>query len=292
MDKAINEYGRELENRKGIGLFYYAGHGIQSQGENYLIPVNSYIERETELKHKSVSVSRILDEMSYANNGMNIVILDACRNNPLIRSFRNSSRGLSRVSNTPKGTILTYSTDPGNIALDGDGRNSPFAKSLIIEMQKPNQQIEQAFKNVRKELNKLTKGKQTPFTTSSLSGDFYFKKIEKQEVKIKKSTPFTKIKIEAKESKPYFGQYVTACGTVVQVKKMSKMTYLNIDYRYPNQSLTLLVWDTNINTFNKKFGNLTSLVNKRVCAIGDITKYKGKLQIHVDNSDLLRLMYF
>ena len=173
MEAAIERFGRRLEKTKGVGLFYYSGHGIQSKGENYLIPVKTSITREAELKYKAVNVGRILDEMEYANNRLNIAILDSCRNNPLIRSFRNSARGLARIDRTPKGMYLAYSTDPGNVAMDGEGRNSPFTSELLKAIKKP-LPIELVFKEVRKNVQKLTGNSQTPFTISSLSGDFYF----------------------------------------------------------------------------------------------------------------------
>jgi formylglycine-generating enzyme required for sulfatase activity len=174
MDKAIDAFGRTLEKKQGVGLLFFAGHGIQSKGENYLLPVDASIDREPELRYKAINASRILDEMGYANNGLNIAILDACRNNPLTRSFRNSSRGLARISNAPKGLFLAYSTDPGNVAMDGDGRNSPFTSELLKTMTRPGLPIEQVFKQVRRNVERTSRGKQTPFTTSSLSGDFYF----------------------------------------------------------------------------------------------------------------------
>ena len=174
MEEAIDAFGRKLELKKGVGLLYYAGHGIQSAGENYLIPVSASIDRETDLRYKAVNAGKILDEMGYANNGLNIAILDACRNNPLTRSFRSSARGLTRVNNAPKGLFLAYSTDPGNVAMDGDGRNSPFTAELIRAIKQQGLPIEQVFKQVRRNVETKSRGKQTPFTTSSLSGDFYF----------------------------------------------------------------------------------------------------------------------
>jgi hypothetical protein len=174
MEEAIVTFGRTLEKKQGVGLLYYAGHGIQSKGQNYLLPVGAVVNRETELRYKAVNASRILDEMGYANNGLNIAILDACRNNPLTRSFRNSARGLARIDNAPKGLFLAYSTDPGNVALDGDGRNSPFTAELLKAIHTKGLPIEQVFKQVRRNVETQSRGKQTPFTTSSLSGDFYF----------------------------------------------------------------------------------------------------------------------
>lgn len=174
MEEAIEEFGNRLK-RGGIGLFYYAGHGIQAGGSNYLIPVGARIKKESDLRYRAVDAGRILDEMQNANNGMNIVILDACRDNPFSRSFRSSTRGLSIIASAPQGTFITYSTSPGNVAADGKGRNSPYTQSLLKHIGTPGLPIEHVFKKVRQELAAQTKGQQIPWELSSLSGDFYFK---------------------------------------------------------------------------------------------------------------------
>src|SRR5512145_943320 len=174
MEEALEDFGNRLK-RGGVGLFYYAGHGIQAYGANYLIPVGARIKKESDLKYRAVDAGRILDEMSNANNGMNIVILDACRDNPFGRSFRSGSRGLSVIAAAPRGTFITYSTSPGNVAADGRGRNSPYTESLLKHMNTPGLPIEHVFKRVRQDLSNKTKGQQVPWELSSLSGDFYFR---------------------------------------------------------------------------------------------------------------------
>jgi hypothetical protein len=173
MEEAIEDFGNRLK-KGGVGLFYYAGHGIQVYSSNYLIPVGAKIDKESDVKYRAVDAGRILDEMANANNGLNIVILDACRDNPFSRSFRSSSRGLSIISTAPRGTLITYSTSPGNVAADGKGRNSPYTESLLKHMATPDLPIEHVFKKVRQELNTKTNGKQIPWELSSLSGDFFF----------------------------------------------------------------------------------------------------------------------
>lgn len=174
MEEAIEDFGNRLK-KGGVGLFYYAGHGIQAYGSNYLIPVGARIKKESDIKYRAIDAGRILDEMQNANNGMNIVILDACRDNPFSRSFRSAGRGLSIISAAPRGTFITYSTSPGNVAADGKGRNSPYTESLLKHMSTPGLPIEHVFKRVRQELAGKTKGQQIPWELSSLSGDFYFK---------------------------------------------------------------------------------------------------------------------
>ncbi len=171
MDEAIEAFGNKLK-KGGVGLFFYAGHGVQVNGVNYLIPVDARINKESDVKYKAMDVNKILDEMANANNGLNIVILDACRDNPFTRSFRNATRGLAIVSTAPTGTFISYSTSPGNVARDGEGRNSPYTKALIKYMQEPEVSITDVFMNVRKELREEIG--QVPWELSSLEGKFYF----------------------------------------------------------------------------------------------------------------------
>jgi uncharacterized caspase-like protein len=173
MDSAIREFGRNLA-RSEVGLFYFAGHGIQVGGVNYLIPVGATIEKEEDVRYETVDAGRVLSEMAYANNGLNIVILDACRNNPFARSFRSESRGLAIIGHVPKGVFISYATSPGDVAQDGEGRNSPYTKSLLRYMKQPDLPIESVFKKVRQTLDDETGGKQIPWESSSLKGDFYF----------------------------------------------------------------------------------------------------------------------
>ncbi|MCG6534051.1 MAG: caspase family protein [Syntrophales bacterium LBB04] len=171
MDEAIEELGNKLK-RGGVGLFFYAGHGVQVNGANYLLPIGARINKEADIKYQAVDANKILDEMATANNGLNIVILDACRDNPFARSFRNASRGLAIVSSAPSGTFISYSTSPGNVARDGDGRNSPYTAALMKFMQEPGLTISDVFINVRTKLKKETG--QVPWELSSLEGKFYF----------------------------------------------------------------------------------------------------------------------
>jgi formylglycine-generating enzyme required for sulfatase activity len=173
MEESIQDFGNRLK-KGGVGLFYFAGHGLQAGGLNYLVPIGAKIEKESDIKYEAVDAGKILDEMGDASNGLNIVILDACRDNPFARHFRSTSRGLAILGNAPVGTYLSYSTGPGQVALDGDGRNSPFASALIHFMKEPGLTIEQVFKNVRHKLGQETGGKQVPWELSSLEGDFFF----------------------------------------------------------------------------------------------------------------------
>ncbi len=129
----------ELQDRllvagsEAVGLFYYAGHGVQVGGQNYLIPLNTSIELEREVAIKAVSAGFVLEQMEFAGNRMNFVILDACRNNPLTRRFRSETRGLARMD-APHGSLVAYSTAPGQVARDGNLANSPYTTALAAEM--------------------------------------------------------------------------------------------------------------------------------------------------------------
>ena len=172
MKRAIWDYGKKLR-QGGVGLFYFAGHGIQVGGENYLIPLKARIEGEPDLELEGVRVTRVLAEMEKANNGMNIVILDACRNNPFARSFRSVSRGLAHMS-APYGTLLAYATAPGSVAADGEGSNGLYTSELLTAIRTPGLRVEDVFKRVRRKVRKKSQGKQVPWESTSIEGDFYF----------------------------------------------------------------------------------------------------------------------
>ncbi len=171
MEGAIEDFGNQLK-KGGVGLFYYAGHGVQVNGVNYLIPIGAKINKESDVRYKAVDAGRILDEMGNANNGMNIVLLDACRDNPFGKSFRSASRGLAIVSNSPSGTFISYSTSPGQVARDGEARNSPYTAALLKHIGEPGLTINDVFMNVRSKVKKQTG--QVPWELSSLEGKFYF----------------------------------------------------------------------------------------------------------------------
>jgi TRAP transporter TAXI family solute receptor len=172
MENAIRQFEKKLKYG-GVGLFYFAGHGLQVRGRNYLVPLAADIQEETDVKYEAVDAGRVLDAMYNAGNELNIVILDACRNNPYARSFRSSNIGLARMD-APKGTIVAYSTSPGSVAFDGSGRNSPYTGALLKHIITPKLSIEQVFKRARLDVDTITNGKQTPWESTSLTGDFSF----------------------------------------------------------------------------------------------------------------------
>jgi hypothetical protein len=176
MVKSIRDFGQKLVTKKGIGLFYYSGHGIQMNGENYLVPVSAQIQKEQDVELEAVNLKRIMGEMDYAGNQMNIVILDACRNNPFARSFRSSASNGLAMTTAPQGTFIAYATAPGSVASDGSGNNGLYTEELISALRIPNLKIEDVFKHVRNSVYDRSAKQQVPWENSSIFGDFYFKK--------------------------------------------------------------------------------------------------------------------
>ena len=183
MKKAVRFFGKKLRQNKGEGLFYYAGHGIQLKGHNYLIPVGATIESEGDVEFEAVDAGLVLAKMEDAGNNMNIVILDACRNNPFARSFRSADKGLAKMD-APKGSLIAYATAPGSISADGEGKNGVYTKHLLTNIRKPGLTIERILKNVRVAVLSETSNKQVPWESSSLAGDFYFNQPEKKKASV------------------------------------------------------------------------------------------------------------
>ncbi len=175
MKEAFRAYANKIRaaGSDAVGFFYYAGHGTQVKGINYLLPVDANIETEAQVESEAISASGLMAQLEGAGNRMNIVILDSCRNNPFKRGYRAQVRGLAPM-HAPKSTLVGYSTQPGNVALDGNAGYSPYAIALHRAIRRPGQTLQQTFKRARLEVNQATDGKQTPWEESSLFGDFYF----------------------------------------------------------------------------------------------------------------------
>ena len=172
MKRVVKEFGMNLKTG-GTALFYYSGHGMQVQGYNYLIPTQAVVNIEQEVEYEALDVGFVLAYMESAKSAVNIVILDACRNNPFARTFRDGKQGLSSMV-APAGTLIAYSTAPGSIASDGEEEFGLYTRSLLEQMQQPGLKVEDVFKNVRAEVLEHSRGKQIPWESSSLVGDFYF----------------------------------------------------------------------------------------------------------------------
>ncbi len=173
MQNAIRVFGEKL-GKNDVGLVYYAGHGVQVRGKNYLIPVKENIKKSFEVPASAVDVDLVLSTLEHAKNDLNIVVLDACRSS-FPGETRGTSRGLAMVD-AAKGTFIAFATAPGKEALDGSGSNSPYTKHLARLIGKKGLPLEQVFKEVRKAVVAETNGEQVPWENSSLLGDFYFQK--------------------------------------------------------------------------------------------------------------------
>jgi hypothetical protein len=175
MKRAIRDFGEKLESagEDAVGFFYFSGHGLQSEGENYLSPIGAEVRSEADIEIEMVSANAILKQMEFARNGLNIVVLDACRTSPYSRGFRSAQNGLATMD-APTGSILAYATAPGTVAYDGRGDNSPYAGALAKAMLMPNTPVETVFKKVRISVINETDEKQVPWESSSLIGEFMF----------------------------------------------------------------------------------------------------------------------
>ena len=171
--EGVRAFTDALKRNGGVGLFFYAGHGAQLSGENYILPVGDPIRNEADLRNRGVTAAEVVDAMASSRQGLNIVVLDACRDNPVVRG-PNTTRGLSRIDSNAS-LFVSFSTSPGAVALDGSGRNSPYTKHLTQAISAASLSIEETFKRTLKGVYQETKGQQTPWISSSFFGDFVFK---------------------------------------------------------------------------------------------------------------------
>ncbi len=173
LGKVLREFRTRLQPG-AVALFFYAGHGLQVKGVNYLPAVDAEIESEEDIPLQSLDVNKVFDVMAEAKTRLNLVFLDACRNNPYTRSFRSAEGGLAKV-NAPSGTMISFATRPGSVARDGDGNNGLYTQHLLKAMDVPNQPIEQVIKRVVSNVKQATNGMQEPWIEGSIEGDFYFR---------------------------------------------------------------------------------------------------------------------
>lgn len=177
--KIISQFRRKLSGAD-VGLFFYAGHGLQVKGLNYLAPVDAKLDEETSLAFEAVPLQLILNLMENSSK-TNLVFLDACRDNPLARNLARSmgtrsnaiGRGLAREE-TGLGTLISFATQPGNVALDGEGGHSPFATGLLKHIETPGMDVALVLRRVRQDVINMTSGSQVPWSNSSLTGSFVF----------------------------------------------------------------------------------------------------------------------
>jgi len=173
MENGVNRLGAKLATSpKSMGFFFYAGHGVQSNGVNYLIPSDAYISDEVYLRTKALAVQSILDTFQGARNELNVIVLDACRDNPFGWA-RTGTRGLSVVGSQPTGSIIVYATGAGSVAMDGSGRNGVFTQELLKHIQTPGLEIKEIFNRTGAAVQAATSGKQVPAVYSQFFGSAY-----------------------------------------------------------------------------------------------------------------------
>ena len=173
-DRAVQQFGEQIAGAE-VALFYYAGHGLQVRGANWLVPINANPTRETDVDFQMVDANLVLRQMEAAGTRLNLMILDACRNNPFGgRGLRAASGGLAQMQ-APEGTLISYATQPGNVAADGQNGDSPFTKALSDTLQRPGLDVFRLFNEVGLQVKRATGGVQQPWvSTSPIDGDFYF----------------------------------------------------------------------------------------------------------------------
>lgn len=174
MDRALKHFQKVLKE-SDVGLFFFAGHGMQINSENYLAAIDTDGTDEIAAKHSSLALNRVIEAMEKSNCATSIIILDACRNNPFERAWTRSmeARGLAPVY-APRGTLIAFATSPGQTASDGKGRNGAYTAALLQHLSTPDCSIETMFKRVRNTLSAATKGRQISWEHTSLAGEFYF----------------------------------------------------------------------------------------------------------------------
>jgi hypothetical protein len=170
---AIRDYVHVIEQKKCVGLFYFAGHGVQLAWRNYMLPIDAVIDKIDDMAKQAVDIERLMEGLTKAANPMNVIILDACRENPFGKDFRVEHKGLSQMD-APNLTLLAYATSPGNVASDGEGANGLYTENLLREIRVPEAKIEDVFKRVRLNVRRKTNGAQIPWESTSLEEDFWF----------------------------------------------------------------------------------------------------------------------
>src|SRR5258706_14117042 len=173
MHLALREFG-DGRGGRATGVVYFAGHGMQVRGRNYLTPVDADIAREDEVAFAALDLGAVMDKLDSAKNPVNIVILDACRNNPFGSRLQATAKGLAQVD-APPGTLIAFATAPGSTAADGSGRNGLYTQHLVRQIGRPGAPVEEGFKAVRAAVRSDSKNLQVPWESTSLETAFAFR---------------------------------------------------------------------------------------------------------------------
>lgn len=237
MEAAIQTFCAKLASTKAVGLFYYAGHGLQVNWRNYLVPIDASFAKGTDVAQQAVDLNVLLQGLAKAANPMNVVILDACRDNPFGGEAK-TGKGLSQID-APLGTLLAYATAPGNVAQDGNGSNGLYTENLLRELNVPEAKIEDVFKRVRLNVRRSSQGQQVPWESTSLEEDFYF------------LPPANIRKLSEKEKEEFFREEKAIFEQASETKTVAGFeTYLK---RYPSGNFSELA-QLQLNLLLKKQG--------------------------------------
>ncbi len=272
MALAIKDFGKKIKNG-GVALFYFAGHGVQIEGINYLIPVNASISNELDVEFEGIEARRVLAEMEVAGNKMNIIILDSCRNNPFESASRSGNFGLARMD-APQGSMLVYSTSPGKTALDGgEERNGIFTGALLLELREnPTSNLNELLIKVRNRVIDKTNGEQIPWESSSLTGQFFFesKIIQSQKGKEESSITFEQYKDTESNLKELI-KSKAEYRTLLEKEYVSILELENSSYVTNTEKIAL--W----NDFVKRFPSENSYLEEAKKRINQLEMDKDKV---------------
>ncbi len=183
MKASITQFTKQLVEKGSMGLFFFAGHGIEVDGHNFLIPIGANIKGESDVPYEAFDSGRVMGGMEASGNNLNLIILDACRNNPYARSFRSASKGLARIG-PPKGSLILYATSPGDVAADGSGRNGLFTQHLLKAIEQSHEPVEKVFKITANKVFNESGKKQLPWQSGVILGDFYFSRSQLKKVPV------------------------------------------------------------------------------------------------------------
>ncbi len=270
MAAAIKDFGKKIKNG-GVALFYFAGHGVQVDGINYLIPISASISNELDVEFESIEARRILAEMENAGNKMNIIILDSCRNNPFESASRSGNFGLARMD-APQGSMLVYSTSPGKTAFDGgEERNGIFTGALLFELRNnPTSNLSELLIKVRNRVIDKTNGEQIPWESSSLTGQFFFEASTMQSEKGKEE-----ISISFEEYKNTESDLKKLIESKAEYRTLLEKEYVSIieleNSSYVTNTEKIALW----NDFLKRFPSDNTYFDKAQKRIIDLEKDKN-----------------
>jgi len=278
MTAAIERTHQALNGKQGVGMLFYAGHGLQLDWRNYMVPVDAKLNSAKDVAANTVDIEVVMGAFKSAGNRMNIVVLDACRDDPFASGKTSSGKGLAPLD-APTGTFLAYATAPGNVAQDGAGKNGLYTGFLLQELQKPNASIENVFKRVRFAVRKASDGTQIPWETTSLEDDFVFNSGIKKVVKLTDEQKEKEFDIEK------------ADWDKIKESKSADPFYAFVQ-KYPNGMLTSAAQSAidrlnaaKTKAYTDKAGQIVDSSLKVKFNVGDSVEY-----VRIDNRTKLELM--